>query len=231
MSVTGEADRPPVRVGVSIIDMGTGMWCAVGILAALNRRAATGVGCVVDASLYETALGWMTIPTSMVQVDGRNPEKQGSGARGLAPYQAYQCADGYLVIAAPNDRLFAKLAAVLGHPEWPGDPRFDTNQNRYQHLEALNALIEPLVAAQPRDHWQSRFDAVGLPSAPARSTTEMLADEQTLALGMLQNLPDDPMQLMGLPLSFDGERPPLRSAAPALGEHDAEVKRTVTDED
>ena len=231
MSVTGEADRPPIRVGVSIIDMGTGMWCAVGILAALNRRAATGAGCVVDASLYETALGWMTIPTSMVQVDGRNPEKQGSGARGLAPYQAYQCADGYLIIAAPNDRLFAKLADVLGHPEWPGDPRFDTNQNRYQHLEALNALIEPLVAAQPRDHWQSRFDAVGLPSAPARSTTEMLADEQTLALGMLQNLPDDPMQLMGLPLSFDGERPPLRSAAPALGEHDGEVKRTGIDED
>ena len=224
MSVTGEEGRPPVRVGTSIIDMGTGMWCAIGILAALNRRAATGRGCVVDASLYETAIAWMTTHATVVQAAGRSPGRQGSGVRGLAPYQAYACADGHLVVAAPNERLFARLAEVLGHPEWPADPRFDTNQKRYRNLGALNRLIEPRFAEKPREHWQARLEAAGVPSAPVRGTAEVMAHEQTLALDMLQNLPGDSLRLVGMPLRFDGERPPLRRSAPSLGQHDAEVK-------
>ncbi len=224
MSVTGEDGRPPVRVGTSVVDMGTGLWCAIGILAALNRRAATGRGCVIDASLYETALAWMTNHVTTVQVDGRNPVRQGSGMRGMAPYQAYQCADGHLVVAAPNDRLFARLSAVLGHPEWPGDPRFDGNQNRARNLAALNALIEPVMRAQPRQHWRDELDAAGVPSAPVRDTMDMMADAQTEALGIIQALDGAGPRLMGMPLSFDGERPPLRRMAPALGEHDGEIK-------
>ena len=226
MSVTGEDGRPPVRVGTSIVDMGTGLWSAIGILAALNRRAATGLGCVVDASLYETALAWMTNAVTMVQVDGRNPERQGSGMRGMAPYQAYHCADGYLVIAAPNDRLFARLAEALGHPEWPEDPRFDTNQNRYRNLSALNVLIEPIVGTQPRQYWRGKLDEAGVPSAPVRDTIEMMADEQTEALGIIQEMEGAGPRLMGLPLSFDGARPPLRRMAPSIGEHDDEIKGT-----
>ena len=225
MSVTGEEGRPPVRVGTSIVDMGTGMWCAIGILAALNRRAVTGRGCVVDASLYETALAWMTTHTTLVQAAGRSPGKQGSGVRGLAPYQAYACSDGYLVVAAPNDRLFARLSRVLGHPEWPEDERFATNQERSRHLEALNRLLEPLFARQPREHWQTKLEAAGVPSAPVRVTTEALDHEQTLALEMLQGLPGDPLRLMAIPLRFDDERPPLRRSAPSLGEHDPELGR------
>ena len=225
MSVTGEEGRPPVRVGTSIIDMGTGMWCAIGILAALKRRADTGKGCVVDASLYETALAWMTAHATVVQASGRSPGRQGSGVRGLAPYQAYACSDGYLVVAAPNERLFSRLAGVLGHPEWPADPRFDTNQERYRNLAALNRLIEPLFAGKPRAHWQERLEAAGVPSAPVRAAAEVLEHEQTLALDMLQSLPGDSLRLMGMPLRFDGERPPLRSTAPSLGQHDAEVKK------
>jgi crotonobetainyl-CoA:carnitine CoA-transferase CaiB-like acyl-CoA transferase len=226
MSVTGEDGRPPVRVGTSIVDMGTGLWCAIGILAALNRRAETGLGCVIDASLYETALAWMANHVTTVQVDGRNPGRQGSGMRGLAPYQAYHCADGYLVIAAPNDRLFARLSKVLGHPEWPQDSRFDGNQNRARNLEALNALIEPIVRARPCRHWREKLDDAGVPSAPVRDTLEMMTDAQTEALGIIQALGDGGPRLMGMPLSFDGKRPPLRRMAPALGEHDAEIKGT-----
>jgi crotonobetainyl-CoA:carnitine CoA-transferase CaiB-like acyl-CoA transferase len=224
MSVTGEDGRPPIRIGTSIVDMGTGMWSVIGILAALNRRAATGQGCVVDTSLYETALAWMTHHAATVQVDGRNPERQGSGARGMAPYQAYACSDGHLVVAAPNDRLFGRLCEVLGHPEWPEDRRFATNQERFKNLAALNALIEPVLSAHPRQHWQEKLEAAGVPSAPVRDTIEMMAEPQTEALGMIQELAGAGPRLMGAPVSFDGERPPLRRFAPEPGQHNAEIK-------
>lgn len=224
MSITGEEGRPPIRVGTSIIDMGTGLWCVVGILAALNRRAETGKGCVVDASLYETAAAWMNNAVAATGIDGQNPLREGSGARGLAPYQAYACSDGHLIIAAPNDRLFDKLADVLGHPEWPEDPRFNSNQNRYQNLDQLNPLIEPVISEHPRAHWQGVLDDVGIPSAPVQQTLEMMSDPQTEALGIIQQGLEGGPRLMGLPLSFDGERPPLRRYAPNLGEHNDEIK-------
>ncbi len=223
MSITGEDGRPPIRVGVSIVDMGTGLWCAVGILAALRRLDETGKGTIVDASLYETAVAWMTNSVSSAGVDGRNPERQGSGARGMAPYQAYACTDGHLIIAAPNDRLFEKLAGVLGHPEWLADPRFASNQHRYNNLVELNAEIEPVVAAHSRAHWQAALDAAGIPNAPVQQTLEMMADPQTAALGIIQQLAGGPA-LMGMPLSFDGTRPPLGRYAPVLGQHNDEIK-------
>ena len=224
MSLTGEEGQAPIRVGTSIIDMGTGLWCAVGILAALNTRKDTGRGCVVDASLYETSVAWMTNSVASVGVDGKRPEKQGSGARGLAPYQAYACADGHLIIAAPNDRLFERLAGVLGHPEWPDDARFDSNQNRYANLAELNALLEPLIAAHPRSHWRDELDKVGVPTAPVQEVPEMMADPQTQALEILQTMDGGGPELMGMPISFDGHRPPLQRYAPTLGEHNEEIK-------
>ena len=224
MSLTGEEGQAPIRVGTSIIDMGTGLWCAVGILAALNTRKDTGKGCVVDASLYETSVAWMTNSVASVGVDGKRPEKQGSGARGLAPYQAYACSDGHLIIAAPNDRLFERLAGVMGHPEWPDDARFDSNQNRYANLAELNALLEPVIAAQPRRHWHDELDKVGVPTAPVQEIPEMMAGSQTRALEILQTLAGGGPELMGMPLSFGGHRPPLRRYAPTLGQHNDEIK-------
>jgi crotonobetainyl-CoA:carnitine CoA-transferase CaiB-like acyl-CoA transferase len=225
MSVTGEEGRPPIRVGTSIVDMGTGMWSVIGILSALNRRHATGAGCIVDTSLYETALGWMTHHASTVQVTGENPDRQGSGARGMAPYQAYQCEDGWLVVAAPNDRLFTKLSAVLGRPEWPADERFSGNQQRYRNLPALNALIEPIIRERTREQWRAALEEAGIPCAPVRTTLEMMDEAQTRALGMLQRLDPARPELMGLPVSFDGDRPAMRNFAPRLGEHNEEVKK------
>lgn len=224
MSVTGEVGRPPVRVGPSMIDMGTGMWCVIGILAALNRRLQTGEGCVVDASLYETALGWMAnaVPTS--QATGKSPGRQGTTARGMAPYQAYECTDGWLIVAAPNDRLFSRLSSVLGHPEWPDDTRFATNQKRWENLDALNALMAPILKSESRETWRKRLDEAGVPSAPVRDTLEMMGDVQTRALGIIQNPGEDGPELMGMPLSFNGERPVLDRYAPALGEQNRKFK-------
>lgn len=224
MSVTGEEGRPPVRVGPSMIDMGTGMWCVIGILASLNRRKETGEGCLVDASLYETSLGWMSNAVSASQASGKSPGRQGTSARGMAPYQAYECADGYLIVAAPNDRLFERLSGALGHPEWPKDARFRTNQMRWDNLAELNDLMGPVLRAEKRETWRARLDGVGVPSAPVRDTLEMMDDAQTRALGILQRPGEDGPELMSLPLSFNSERPALTRYAPALGEHNAEIK-------
>ena len=223
MSITGNEGDPPIRVGTSIVDMGTGLWCVIGIQSALITRNVSGRGCIVDASLYETAVAWMTNSVASVGVDGRRPLKQGSGARGIAPYQAYACADGHLVIAAPNDRLFQRLANVLGHPEWSDDPRFNSNPTRYNNLDELNAAMEPILERETRAYWQGALREAGVPSAPVQTVPEMMEDPQTKALGMLQNL-DDGINLMAMPLSFDGNRPPLRNYAPSLGEHNEMIK-------
>lgn len=217
MAVTGEEGQAPVRAGISVVDMGTGMWCAIGILAALNRRHLTGTGGVIDASLFETALGWTAYYNADVQVTGEPPKRHGSGVRGIAPYQAYDCADGYLVVAASNDRLFANLARELGHPEWLDDPRFTDNPARASNREDLNALLISLFKEQPRAHWQERLDQAGVPNAPIQHAGEVIAHPQTQALGMLQDTGAG-ISLTGLPLSFDGERPALRNIAPDLPE-------------
>ena len=217
MAVTGEEGQAPVRAGISVVDMGTGMWCAIGILAALNRRHESGKGGVIDASLFETALAWTTYYNADVQVTGVAPQRHGSGVRGIMPYQAYDCADGYLVVAASNDRLFANLAAELDHPEWLDDPRFVDNPARSGHREELNELLMPIFKAQPRAYWQERLDEAGVPNAPIQHAGEVIAHPQTQALGMLQDTGEG-MKLTGLPLSFDGERPALRNIAPDLKE-------------
>ncbi len=224
MSITGEAGRPPVRVGPSMIDLGTGMWCAIGILAALNKRAETGQGCVVDASLYETSLAWMASATTTAEATGKSPGRQGTRARGMAPYEAYMCSDSYLIIAAPTDRLFERLTMVLGLGGLTDDERFETNQKRYENIEALNAFITPVLATQTAEYWREKLDDVGIPSAPVRDTLQMLDDVQMHALGILQDGLGAAPRSMGLPLSFDGERPPLQRVAPRLGEHNAEIK-------
>lgn len=216
MSVTGEEGRPPVRAGVSVIDMGTGMWCAIGILAALNRRHVTGQGGAIDASLFETALGWTSYYNTDVQATGKPPTRHGSGVRGITPYQAYECADGWLVVGASNDRLFVNLAAALDHPEWLDDTRFANNAARSENREALNAILMPLFNAEARAHWQQLLDENGVPNAPIQHAGEVIVHPQTKALGIMQDAGQG-VALTGLPLSFDGERPALRHIAPDLG--------------
>ena len=142
MSVTGEAGEPPVRVGTSIIDMGAGLWSAIGILSALHHRTATGEGTTVDTSLYETALAWMTYHAANYQASGEVPKRHGSGTFGIVPYRGYATRDGYLLIGAANNTLFRKVAAALGHPEWADDARFLDNPRRVENRIALDTLAK-----------------------------------------------------------------------------------------
>jgi crotonobetainyl-CoA:carnitine CoA-transferase CaiB-like acyl-CoA transferase len=223
MSVTGEAGEPPVRVGTSIIDMGAGLWSVIGILSALHHRTLTGEGTTVDTSLYETALAWMSYHAANYQASGEVPRRHGSGTFGIVPYRGYATSDGYLVIGAGNDNLFRKLAVALGHPEWADDPRFLDNPKRVHNRVALDAMIEEATRTKTAGAWQAILEAAGVPSAPMQSVDQVLAHPQTQALGMLQPSPDGRLTIMGLPLSFDGERPPFRRAAPKLGEHTEEL--------
>lgn len=218
MSITGHDGDEPVRVGPAIIDKGSAMWLIIGALSALHRRNATGEGCIIDGSLYETALHWMAVPTAQYLAANKVPRRMGSENIALAPYRAFEASDGWLVIAAGNDGQFARLAGVLGHPEWKDDPRFRTNPDRVVNREAINALVVAAIRQSPRMHWQALLDEASVPCAPVLSIAEVLDHPQSQALGMLQSPPDGGLSLMGLPISFNGERPPLRSSAPKLGE-------------
>jgi crotonobetainyl-CoA:carnitine CoA-transferase CaiB-like acyl-CoA transferase len=223
MSVTGEEERAPVRVGPSIVDIGAGLWSVIGILAALEKRHRTGEGCTVDTSLFETSLSWMTVPVALQMASGRDPGRSGSEAAMIVPYKAYRAADRYLIIAAGNDALFRRLCDVVGKPQWVQDPRFESNAARVKHREVLNAMIDGIVAGKPAAYWLEKLDSAGVPAAPLQKVSEVLAHPQTQALDMVRPIGDGSMSLMSLPLRFDGERLPFRRAPPALGADNDEV--------
>ncbi|MGZ5091895.1 MAG: CaiB/BaiF CoA transferase family protein, partial [Burkholderiales bacterium] len=204
MSVTGEEGRPPVRVGVSLVDMGTGMWAVIGILSALQRRNVSGRGCEVDVSLYESALAWMTVPVASYTASGELPIRLGSGAVITAPYGAYRTRDGHMIIAAGNQALFAKLSHALGHLEWVDDARFLTNEDRLKNKQQLENLIEVVLAAKPTREWVSLLEDAGVPCGPIQDVSQVVTAAQTEALGILQETSHDALRLVGLPISFDG---------------------------
>jgi crotonobetainyl-CoA:carnitine CoA-transferase CaiB-like acyl-CoA transferase len=226
-SVNGYPDRPGVRIGTSVLDLGSAVWAALGCVAGLLQRERTGVGCVVDASLYETALGLLSVHFARYLASGTLPERDTSGSAAVVIFQAFDTADGQLIVAAANDRLFAKLAGALGHPEWTRDPRFRSNADRVVNKGALVPLVAEIMRRRASADWTVRLESVGVPCAPINDLGIVKAHAQTAALGMLQPVEEIGMGLMGLPLSFDGERPPIRSRAPRLGEHTADVAGAV----
>jgi crotonobetainyl-CoA:carnitine CoA-transferase CaiB-like acyl-CoA transferase len=226
MSTTGEEGRPPVRVGPSIIDLGTGMWAVIGMLTALKRRADSGRGGVIDVSLFETAAGWMSLLAANYLASGQLPTRLGSGAIGIVPYRAYATRDSDLVVAAGSETLFRKLAQVLGHPEWGEDARFASNPKRVENQATLYALIEAEMAKRGNAEWIALLEQAGIPCAPVQNVAEMIAHEQTRALGLMQPVPGSAMKFVGLPVSFDGTRPAIRSRPPSLGEHNAQIFKT-----
>ncbi len=231
MSLLGEAGGPPVRVSVSIIDLATGMWAAIGILAALQERRRTGRGGVVDTSLYETALGWMTIPIAAYLANREVPERHGSGVDMIVPYQAFAAADGHIMVAAGNDNLFRRLAAAIGRPSLAEDPRFAANKDRVVNRRVLVPILEDLFKAEPIAAWAARLDAAGIPNGPIQSVDQVVRDAQTAALGIIQQGPGSgpagSLSLVGLPLSFDGVRPAFEKLAPRLGEDNPEIASAV----
>jgi crotonobetainyl-CoA:carnitine CoA-transferase CaiB-like acyl-CoA transferase len=221
MSVTGEGGRPPVRVGVSLVDMGSGMWSVIGMLAALVARNKDGQGCNVATSLYETGLAWMTVPLAGYAASGEVRKPYGSGTAEIAPYQAFEASDGWLMIAAGNDNLFRKLCGALGLEMLASDRDFATNAARVVNRERLIPLIEAAVRRYSADGLGRILDNAGVPNAPLLTIDQVAQHPQTQALDMTVRCSDDDIELVGIPLAFDGVRPRARTAAPALGQYNA----------
>jgi crotonobetainyl-CoA:carnitine CoA-transferase CaiB-like acyl-CoA transferase len=226
ISVTGEAGRDGVRAGVSVADQGTGMWAALGVLAALHERERTGEGREVDVSLYETALGFMAYHLTAFLGAGVVASGRGTEFPSIAPYQAFPARDGRLMVAAANDRLFAALVEAVGLPELASDPRFATNSDRVANRAELTALLEDRFATEDRATWIARLGEARVPAAPVQDVSEVAVAEQTAALEILQHLPHPAvadLRLPAFPLSLDGDRVAHGSAPPELGAHTREV--------
>jgi crotonobetainyl-CoA:carnitine CoA-transferase CaiB-like acyl-CoA transferase len=221
MMMNGDENGPPTRIGTSVLDFGTGMWAAMGVLGALVRRATTGAGGIVDASLFETGLAWLKGHYASYRASGAVPERHRTGSNRVVPFQAFESKTGPLIVAAGNDRLFAKLAGVLGHAEWVKDPRFETNAARVEHRAELCALIDAIFVTRSKGEWIDLLEAEGVPCSVINSLPEAAAHPQVAALDMIQPVPGDDFSLVALPLSFDGARPKIVQPPPKVGEHDA----------
>jgi crotonobetainyl-CoA:carnitine CoA-transferase CaiB-like acyl-CoA transferase len=223
-SVNGYPDRPGVRIGTSVLDLGSAVWAALGCVAGLLQREKTGKGCVVDASLYETALGLLTVHFARYQASGNLPERHPSGSLAVVLFQAIDTADGQVIVAAANDRLWAKFCGAVGRPEWATDARYRTNADRFANKDELVAAVTEIMRQRPSEEWVARLEKVGVPCAPINDLAHMKAHPQTAALGMVQRVAEIDLELMSLPLTFGGERPTIRSPAPKLGEHNEAVR-------
>jgi crotonobetainyl-CoA:carnitine CoA-transferase CaiB-like acyl-CoA transferase len=221
MSVTGEADGPPVRVGVSLIDLGTGVWAALGVLASLYERERTGAGRTLEVSLYETALSLLSSQLVGYLGSGFVPGREGSAFPQIVPYQVFPTRDRDLMIVAGNDKLFAAFCGVLGEAELAGDPRFRTNPDRVTNRCELVGLLEERTRERESAELLDALVAAGVPVSPVYDVGEAARHPQTEALGILQSLGD--LVTVAAPLSADGERVRHHAPPPALGAQTGEI--------
>jgi crotonobetainyl-CoA:carnitine CoA-transferase CaiB-like acyl-CoA transferase len=226
MSMTGHPDGPPARLGVGVIDLGTGMWAAVGIQAALRNRSETGVGALVEVSLYETAAWWLSYHVEGYLASGDTPQRQGNGTPFVAPYEVFATADGDLMVTAGNDRLFASLCQVLGLPKLPENPAYAHNADRVANRITLHGLLEDRFKERDAAEWEVLLGTETIPCSRVRSVADFVNDPQLDALGMLVDLPhpDIPdLRVVDIPLTLNGERATHRLPPPRLGEQTTSV--------
>jgi len=218
VDLTGPADGSPARVGVPIIDLGTGLWSALGVMAALHTRARTGEGSIVDAAMSDTAMAYQTVSQATIESGGPMPKRSGLTGPLLVPNTGYQTSDGLLIITVGTDRQFGKLCDVIDRSALAADERFTTNTHRLEHEGALRQELEVVLRTNTRAHWSKLLNAANVPNAPIQSAPEVLAHEQTKASGVVKSSPDGSFGLVANALKLDGHRPGFENFAPELGE-------------
>jgi crotonobetainyl-CoA:carnitine CoA-transferase CaiB-like acyl-CoA transferase len=213
VTLTGRQDDPPTFCAPAINDTATGMWCVIGALAALKQRDRTGMGCVVDASLFESAVAWVQGPLNAYNVTRKLPERHGAASAILAPYQIFETADRPICIAAGNDRL----------SEWCQHPLLSDGRMRAANRQAVVDAMQPVLLTRTRQDWMGIIGEAGVPCAPVNDIAELAETGQLRAMDMMRTLPGSGLRVVGLPITFDRQRPHPRSDSPKLGEHNDEV--------
>jgi crotonobetainyl-CoA:carnitine CoA-transferase CaiB-like acyl-CoA transferase len=234
MSVTGEPDdKPggcPEKVGVPIVDIMSGMYAAIAVLAALARRAETGRGDYIDIGMLDVGVSFLANQAMNYLVSGRVPRRTGNAHPNVQPQDVFAARDGYLVLVVGNDGQFAKCCEVLGRPEWVTDARFAANAGRVRNRAVLNPLIAEILLERDAADWTARFEAAGVPCGPINTVPQVFAEEQVRHRGMLVDVPHplagtlpqvvSPLRFAEAPLAFE-------RAPPLLGEHTAEILREL----
>ena len=226
MDITGEADGRPLRAGVAIGDLTTGMYAVIGILAALRHREITGQGQHIDMALFDVQLGWLANQASGYLNAGFEPRRMGNAHPSIVPYQDFATATRRIALAVGNDGQFRAFAAIVGRPEWANDPAYATNAARVANREALITLIEAALATQPAGHWLDRLDAAGVPASPIQSVADAMADPQTAARSLIVGLPHASLgevRTPALPIKFGATPADYRLAPPMVGQHSREL--------
>jgi crotonobetainyl-CoA:carnitine CoA-transferase CaiB-like acyl-CoA transferase len=220
-----QTEDGPMRVPLSILDKGTGMWAAIGALDALRRREQTGVGSRVDVSLLNTALDWVG-GTIMNANAGNKRERLGSGFPGMVPYGAFPARDGHVFISAGNQRLWLQLIAAMGVPELDDRPGFGSNGDRSANRAEVEEAVRAVTSRFGRDELSALLTAARVPNAPIRSAAELTDDPQVRAIGGIRTIPHPEIpefRTVALPIHVDGAQLPIQSAPPLLGADTADV--------
>jgi crotonobetainyl-CoA:carnitine CoA-transferase CaiB-like acyl-CoA transferase len=217
MSTTGEDGRPPVRVGTSVIDMSTGVWVVISVLAALRQRADTGTGSVVDTSLFEVGLAWMPYQLVGRMMTEEEPKRLGSGLGMLVPYQAFEAADRFIIVAVGNDDAWKRLCDALERPDLATDPDLVTNAGRVAARERVAEEVGLTIRTRAASDWVARLHEARVAVSLVQGLGEVLAHPQTSAMGMIRPADDSPGGSMGLPFTLDGVRAFPSIGAPQLG--------------
>jgi crotonobetainyl-CoA:carnitine CoA-transferase CaiB-like acyl-CoA transferase len=225
MSITGQPDGAPgggpMRVGVAVADLFTGLYTTVAILAALNARNASGEGAHIDMALFDAQLAMLANQASNALISGKDPPRQGNTHPNIVPYQPFAAADQPIIIAIGNDRQFARLAGICGHPEWAADERFASNGARVANREAVVALVAEVIASKPAAEWLDQLEAAGIPAGPINTITHALNDVQAQHRAMVRSIGG--MSMVGSPVRIDGARADSDLPPPRLGEHTDQV--------
>ena len=228
VSITGHPGGPPTRVGMSIGDIAAGLFTALGVVSALQHRARSGEGTMVDVAMLDSQVALLENAIARYSATGIAPGPLGARHPSVAPFDAFRTADGHIVVAAGHDDTFRQFAETVGHPQWPDDPRFSTLADRLSHVDALKAQIEAVLGTETTDHWHGRLEAAGIPCGPINTVPDLFDNAHIAERNMLVSV-DDPyagrMRLAGLPIKMSAypdrsTRPP----APRLDEHGARLR-------
>lgn len=224
MSVTGEADSNPAKVGLPQTDLITGMWAAFGIMGALYRRERTNEGEYIELGMLDATLPWLTKQAGKVFAD-ETPERMGTQDPVLAPYQTLKTADGYINIACLNEKLWQALCDAIERPDLSENKRFETNADRVENMDALAVELETALSERTTDEWMTVFTDVGVPAGPVQTVADALSNEQTDARGMINTITDGNREIPVIehPLNFKNAQSGFDAPPPKLGEHTNEV--------